>query len=67
MDIWSTFGQEAKVKSSNDVSVFFIGAQSGGKSTLISRYVESPSDKGIKATMGLGMGIFSFRRISCLD
>jgi len=53
MDIWAQFGREAQAKKANDVSVFFIGAQNGGKSTLIGRLVEDKSDKGIKATMGL--------------
>ena len=53
MDIWAQFGREAQTKKTHDVSVFFIGAQSGGKSTLIGRFLEQPSDKGIKATMGL--------------
>ena len=53
MDIWSTFGREAQSKKSNEVCVFFLGDKSAGKSTLISRFIEAPSDRSIKATVGL--------------
>ena len=55
MDIWTAFGREAEKVSrkKDDVSVYFVGGQNSGKSSLISRYAESGSEKTTRATIGL--------------
>jgi len=51
MDIWETFGREANAKRPSEVTTFFIGAKSAGKSTLINRFVDQQGSH--KATVGL--------------
>jgi GTPase SAR1 family protein len=54
MDIWDSFGREAKSKKQPEVTCFFIGSQSAGKSTLIGRFLDQTgSSTNQKATIGL--------------
>jgi len=53
MDIWDTFGKEAKSQKSSEVTCFFVGSQSSGKSSLISRFLDQAGQGSNKPTIGL--------------
>jgi len=51
MDIWDSFSREAKSKKQPEVTCFFVGSQSAGKSTLIGRFLDQTGSN--KPTIGL--------------